>query len=194
MKKYAKAIPNVITSIRIIGAIVMIFLEPLTAGFFIVYGLCGASDALDGFLARKLQVSSKFGSILDSVSDLIFYTIMAVKMFPVFRDSFIPFDWAVILVPVGFQIIGYLICLIKFKKFSALHTYGNKVLSIAVFFFPFTFIGNISLLYHLYLYIFGVEALYASTEVCLIHLLSKEYDERNKTIFFLKRNKETING
>lgn len=192
MKKLAKLIPNLITSIRIIGAIVLLFLEPLSLEFFIVYGLSGASDALDGFVARKFHLESKLGSILDSISDLLFYAVMAIKIFPTLIEQLQIWNWIIIAIPVFFHLIAYVICTIRFKKFSAIHTYANKITSIAVFFYPFTFIGMIRPLFEIYVIVFGVVAIYGSIEMVLIHSLSKRYDDRNKTIFFLRKNEKDL--
>ena len=192
MKKIAKAIPNIITSIRIIGAIGIIFIEPFTLAFFLVYGLCGITDALDGFVARKFHLESKFGSILDSVSDLLFLGVMAFKIFPTLIELLPIWNWIIILTAVGFQAIAYIICAIKFKKFSAVHTYANKIMSAAIFFYPFSFIGFISAIYETYVAVFGTVAIYASIEINLIHLIAKEYDERNKSVFLVKRNKRKV--
>ena len=186
-------IPNVITSIRIIAAIVLLFLAFPSVPFFIVYGACGLSDALDGFLARKLNASTKFGSILDSISDLIFYTAMAIKLFPTLLSSLNWSHWIFIITPFVCHMLAYLICAIKFKKFSAVHTYANKALGLLVFIFPFFFIGDIYLLYTLYIYIGGVIAIYSGFEIVLIHLIAKRYDERNKSVFLIKRNEKDMN-
>ena len=188
MNTVIRRIPNMITSLRIIGAIAMIFLEPLSLEFYLVYGICGVSDAIDGFLARKFHATSKLGSVLDSVCDLIFYSVMAVKIFPFMIEHLHIMHWVTIIVPVFFHLLAYIICAIKFKRFSAVHTYANKVLGALIFLFPFTFIGNIYLLYSLYIYIGGVIALYSSIEINLIHILSKEYSTKNKSVFLLKRN------
>lgn len=188
MKKIAKSIPNIITSFRIIGAIVIIFLEPFSLAFFLVYGLCGATDALDGFVARKFNLTSKFGSILDSVSDLIFLGVMGFKILPTLLKLLPIWNWVLILVPIGLQTIAYIICAIKFKKFSAIHTYANKLMSAAIFFYPFSFIGFLPFIYETYVGVFGSVAILASIEINLIHIFSKKYDDRNKTIFLLKKN------
>lgn len=188
MKKIAKSIPNIITSFRIIGAIVIIFLEPFSLAFFLVYGLCGATDALDGFVARKFNLTSKFGSILDSVSDLIFLGVMGFKILPTLLKLLPIWNWVLILVPIGLQTIAYIICAIKFKKFSAIHTYANKLMSAAIFFYPFSFIGFLPYIYETYVGVFGSVAILASIEINLIHIFSKKYDDRNKTIFLLKKN------
>ena len=188
MKKIAKALPNIITSIRIIGAIGIIFIRPFTLAFFLVYGICGVTDALDGFVARKFNLTSKFGSILDSVSDLVFLGVMGFKILPVLIELLPIWNWVMILVPIGLQTIAYIICAIKFKKFSAIHTYANKIMSAAIFFYPFSFIGFIPAIYETYVGVFGTVALYASIEINIIHLIAKQYDDRNKSMFLIKKN------
>ena len=186
-----KNLANLITVIRIIGAIALIFLEPLSIPFFIIYGICGLSDAFDGFVARKLGLASSLGAALDSVSDLLFYGIMAAKIFPTLVEILTIFEWVIIAVPTGLHIIAYIVCVLKFGKFSSIHTYANKVLGFFVYAFPFFLIGQIPLLYGIYLYIGGVFALYSGIEINLIHIIAKEYDERNKAVFLIKRNRNS---
>ena len=188
MKKIAKLIPNIITSIRLFGALVIIFLEPFTIPFFIVYSLSGISDALDGFVARKFHLESRIGSVLDSISDIVFLGVMAAKIFPTLLELLALWNWLLIIVPIFFHFVAYIICAIKFKKFSAIHTYANKVMSAAIFFFPFTFIGFIKPLYESYLGVFGSVAIFAGVEIVLIHIFTKQYSEKNKSIFLLKKN------
>ena len=74
MSKIIKLIiVNTITSIILIGAFVLPFIylkygANIAAIFVIILFL---SDAIDGFLARTLKVSTFFGSILDAASDKI---------------------------------------------------------------------------------------------------------------------------
>ena len=188
MNFFKKNAANLITLIRIFGAIALIMLEPLSLPFFIVYGVCGLSDAFDGLVARKLGVQSSFGSALDSLSDLLFYGVMAAKLFPTFQRLLLPYQWAIIGVPTVLHFIAYIICAIKFSRFSAIHTYANKALGLLVYAFPFFFIGEIPLLWTIYMIVGGVIALYGSIEINLIHIIAKKYDTRNKSIFFIRRN------
>lgn len=192
MRRFTKVIPNIITSIRIIGAIVLIFLEALSIPFVVIYTICGASDALDGFVARKFNASSKFGSLLDSVSDIVFYTILAVKIFPIMYRLLNVACWVIIIIPIVLHVLAYIVCAIRFKKFSAIHTYANKLMSFMIFFFPFTFIGEIEMFYTIYLYVCGPFAIYSGLEMILIHLLAHQYNDKNKTIFFVKRNEKQV--
>ena len=188
MNFFKKNAANLITLIRIFGAIALIMLEPLSLPFFIVYGVCGLSDAFDGLVARKLGVQSSFGSALDSLSDLLFYGVMAAKLFPTFQRLLTPLQWIIIGVPTVLHFIAYIICAIKFNRFSAIHTYANKALGLLVYAFPFFFIGEIPLLWTIYMIVGGVIALYGSVEINLIHIIAKKYDTRNKSIFFVRRN------
>lgn len=192
MEDFKKKIPNIITSIRIFGAIAILFLEPFSLEFFLVYGTCGITDALDGYIARTYHLESKLGAILDSISDLIFLGAMAIKIIPTLIDLLAIWNWVIIFVPLFFHMLAYLICAIKFHKFSALHTYANKILSMAIFLYPFTFIGNVRMIYEIYAIVFGLEALYGSIELNLIHLTAHKYDDRNKSIFFVKKNNNEI--
>ncbi len=188
MNFFKKNAANLITLIRIFGAIALIMLEPLSLPFFIVYGVCGLSDAFDGLVARKLGIQSSFGSALDSLSDLLFYGVMAAKLFPTFQRLLLPYQWAIIGTPTALHFIAYIICAIKFSRFSAIHTYANKALGLLVYAFPFFFIGEIPLLWTIYMIVGGVIALYGSVEINLIHIIAKRYDTRNKSVFFIRRN------
>lgn len=188
MNFFKKNAANLITLIRIFGAIALIMLEPLSLPFFIVYGVCGLSDAFDGLVARKLGIQSSFGSALDSLSDLLFYGVMAAKLFPTFQRLLLPYQWVIIAVPTALHFIAYIICAIKFSRFSAIHTYANKALGLLVYAFPFCFIGEIPLIWTIYMIVGGVIALYGSVEINLIHIIAKRYDTRNKSIFFVRRN------
>ena len=76
-------IPNLITMVRIIGSLCLLFVQPLKKPFYIIYTIAGLSDALDGFIARKTNSVSELGSKLDSIADLSFYIVMILRLFPV---------------------------------------------------------------------------------------------------------------
>ncbi|WP_448549879.1 CDP-diacylglycerol--glycerol-3-phosphate 3-phosphatidyltransferase [Thalassotalea fusca] len=67
-------IPNQITLFRIIliPIFIIVFYLPISwnnFGAFAVFWLAAVSDALDGYLARKLNQSSAFGAFIDPVAD-----------------------------------------------------------------------------------------------------------------------------
>ena len=134
MKKH---LANFITSIRLAGAVCMLFVETLSKPFFIIYTICGITDVLDGFVARKLNIVSDFGSKLDSVSDLTFYGIMLAKILPVLIANTPPYVPILIYVAVGMRALLYIVYGLLFKQFSSRHTIFNKIVSGMMFFLPF---------------------------------------------------------
>ena len=64
-------VPDLFTYLRILCAVVLLFLVPLSPVYLAIYALSGVSDALDGYLARKLNQASVWGARLDSTADLL---------------------------------------------------------------------------------------------------------------------------
>ena len=95
-------IPNIISALRILGAICLLFLYPAGVAFWVIYGFCGVSDTLDGYLARKLHAESKTGAVLDSVADICFVACCAIRLIPAVRIPTCLWIWAGVIVPIAF--------------------------------------------------------------------------------------------
>ena len=70
-KKWKKRIPNIITSSRILMALLFIFTF-ITGHMGIsvaLFATASISDAMDGFLARRWNAQSKFGKYIDPIAD-----------------------------------------------------------------------------------------------------------------------------
>lgn len=138
-----KNIANYITSLRIIGTIVLLFLRPfgedgrLLPTFFIVYTLCGLSDVVDGTFARATGTTSVLGAKLDSFADLSYYAVMAIKILPVLIDVLTTPIWCIVAADFLIRIISYVYVALKYHKFSSMHTYLNKMTGLAVFTIPY---------------------------------------------------------
>jgi len=68
------SIPNILTYLRIvlIPVFVLIFFLPfdwVNVAVTVIFGVAAVTDWLDGFLARKLNQTSRFGAFLDPVAD-----------------------------------------------------------------------------------------------------------------------------
>lgn len=133
-------IPNVITSVRIVGSFVLFFLKIHTLPFLIVYGVCGVSDALDGFVARRTKTTSDFGKRLDSVSDLLFYLMMAYKMLGELLDTLHPIVTWTVFGLLFIRVLLYIGTALKFKTFLSSHSIFNKATGLVVFLIPYTII------------------------------------------------------
>lgn len=64
-------LPNLITMARIalVPVLILLLKDQEYAAALIVFVIAGASDALDGYLAKRLNVQSRLGAILDPVAD-----------------------------------------------------------------------------------------------------------------------------
>ena len=73
--KEMRKLPNLITSVRLFLIPVLFFFaytKNLTL-FTVFFYICGLSDQIDGIVARKLNMCSKFGNNLDSFADELYY-------------------------------------------------------------------------------------------------------------------------
>ena len=132
-----KNLANIITATRILGTLGLIFLAPLTLPFYVVYVWCGLSDVLDGFVARKLQIISPFGSKLDSASDLLFYTVMMLKIWSFLQEGLPNYVWILIYAVLGIRFLCYVYVGIRDHHFESRHTILNKINGGLMFFLPF---------------------------------------------------------
>ena len=126
-------IPNLITASRILGAFILLFLGPQSREFYVVYALCGLSDLVDGFLARKLKTTSTFGAKLDSIADLSFYSVMLIRLLPVLRRRLPEWIWYLVGLVLCIRLGSYLVAAIRLHQFASLHSILNKITGAAVF-------------------------------------------------------------
>lgn len=128
-------IANILTFARIILSIILIFFSPYTLPFMILYLVAGSTDMIDGFVARRLNLVSSFGSILDTLADFIFFVISCVKILPL------------IYLPLWLMIVIFIVALIKItntiinyvKNKSIVvdvHSFFNKITGLIIFTIP----------------------------------------------------------
>ncbi|WP_197726527.1 CDP-alcohol phosphatidyltransferase family protein [Cohnella abietis] len=77
-----KVVPNCITLSRIVLALMLLFLTPLSSAFLTIYILCGFTDLIDGPIARKTGTTSSLGAKLDSAADMILVGISLYTLYP----------------------------------------------------------------------------------------------------------------
>ena len=88
-----------------------------------------STDAIDGFLARKLKITSPRGSQLDSFGDQITLIVGLVGLFH-FETEFIMENMVLILIAFIPYIVQMLIAYFKYGKATAFHTYLAKLSAI----------------------------------------------------------------
>ena len=123
--------PNILSALRIIGALGLLFCKPAGAAFWAIYALCGISDMADGWLARKFHAETKVGAILDSVADLSFVVCCAIRLLPLLSIPSWLWIWAGIIVII--KIFNQVSAWAVFKRFCFPHTVANKLTGFLLF-------------------------------------------------------------
>ena len=127
-------IADIITLSRIVFSLLLFVFKPGSLPFFALYLLCGISDVLDGFIARKLHTASERGAILDSIADLVFAVIYAVRILPLLSVPLWALLWAAVIAVI--KIVCIIIASKKAKKLSIEHSVGNKLTGVLLFLLP----------------------------------------------------------
>jgi len=84
------------------------------------------TDAIDGYFARKFNVTSIMGAKLDSIAD-DFTIVAAMTGIIVFKQEFLKQELLLILSLLGLFIFQIILALFRYKKISSFHTYGAKL-------------------------------------------------------------------
>ena len=123
-----------ITASRILFSALLLFFPPSSAAFAAFYLLCGISDVLDGFIARKLHTESEKGARLDSAADLVFALVYAARILP--RLSLPRWVW---LWTAGIAVIktaGIAAASRKEKHLHIEHSFGNRLTGFLLYLLP----------------------------------------------------------
>lgn len=136
--------PNFITLLRVLFSIGLIFIPVLTVWFYLLYFLAGASDALDGYVARKYNATTKRGERFDSIADLIFIIVCAIKLIPYLPIT--TWMWVFIVFIAILRIYNIVAGFRVYKSYYVPHTYANKATGLFMFLVPFSF-GFIDMVY-----------------------------------------------
>lgn len=138
-----KQVANIITMFRIVFTLGIVKTISLSKHFFVLYCLAGLTDILDGFVARKLNIISKFGSTLDSIADLIFYTVMMLKILPILISDLPKYVYMGMYVVLAIRIGIYLYGGLFRHTFISSHSISNKITGFLLFLVPFSIKMNV---------------------------------------------------
>ncbi len=131
MKKH---LANIVTSSRIIGAIVLFFCKDITTFFLVVYVLCGFTDLIDGPIARKNNSSSTLGATLDTIGDVGTYLALTKILI---KNKLVPIYILVWIISAG--VLFGACAFVSKKRFNKMylpHTYLGKLFGGVVFVLP----------------------------------------------------------
>ncbi len=124
-------LPNALSLLRVAGSLGLLFCDVAGWLFWVLYALCGISDMVDGWLARKLHVETKAGAVCDSVSDIVFVACCAIRLLPVLEIPVWLCIWAGVIVFI--KMVNQISALAVFKRFCFPHTSANKLTGFLLF-------------------------------------------------------------
>jgi len=133
-----KHLPNILSSLRIVGAVTLLLSNVSSIPFWVLYIVCGISDIADGWLARKLKCVTKTGALLDSVADICFVACCAWKLLPILELPQWLWLWAGVIVVI--KVENQLLALVMYRRCCFPHTLANKATGFLLFIaVPLTF-------------------------------------------------------
>lgn len=136
MQNSVLTIPNLLCVFRIIMLPVLyaIWTNGHTGWFVGLFLFVGLTDALDGFLARWLNQTTRIGAMLDSVADYLYYAFFAGWFLSLWSAEVRSF---VVLLTIPLVIIAgaYGIMLMRFQKIVFLHLYSSKLTAVVAYVF-----------------------------------------------------------
>ena len=126
---------DALTVSRIIAALALLLVPPLSPGFYGCYLWAGISDMVDGTVARRLGTASRHGEWLDSLADMTLAAACLIRLLPVLHlpVGILLLTGAVALLRLGNVGLGYF----RQRRLVFLHTRANRVTGILLFLFPF---------------------------------------------------------
>ena len=127
-------IANIITVSRIFFSVLLLAFPPHSCPFVAFYLLCGVSDVLDGYIARKMHTENEKGAMLDSIADLFFAIAYAVKILPLLSLPLWVWIWTIVIAVT--KIINILITSKKTHTLSIEHSFENKLTGLLLFLLP----------------------------------------------------------
>lgn len=124
-----------ITISRMLFSLLLLVCPPSSVGFGIGYLLCGVTDVLDGFAARRLHTVSEQGAALDSAADMVFAVVYAVRILPLLLP--LPLWITIWTAVIAVCKITVITCQsIRVRRLSVRHSIANKLTGVLLFLLP----------------------------------------------------------
>ena len=168
----------------------LIFLDARVAfTWFLLFSFI--TDAIDGFLARKLRITSARGSQLDSMGDQITLVVGIIGLF-FFEKAFMIEHFTLILIVFIPYMIQMILAYRKYGKATAFHTYLAKLSALiqGVFILHLLFFGPLYWLFYFMLIIGFLETI---EEITLIFMYD-DWVAGVKGLYWAHRDKRRSKG
>ena len=127
---------NIITRIRIVLSVALLFCPAFSPVFFMLYMAAGASDMIDGAVARRTGTVSESGARLDTIADIVFATVCLMKLMPFLHVPVWLCMWIAVIAFI--KLVNIAAGYISQKEFIPVHSLINKAAGFLMFILPLT--------------------------------------------------------
>ena len=127
-------LPNAITAVRILCSSAILFCNALSPMFFALYVTAGVSDIADGWVARRTNTASEFGSKFDTAADAIFVIVCLIKLIPAIDIPVWLIVWTGAIACI--KIFNIVSVYAERRQFVAVHSAMNKAAGALLFALP----------------------------------------------------------
>ncbi len=127
-------VPNALSASRLVllPLLYVFALSRMEIPFVIAYALIGATDCLDGIVARRFNQRTAFGKTLDSIADLPFYISSAFFMAWLHMQYLKP-NMVLLYIIFGFLGLSFIVSAIRCGKPILMHTFLLKLVAVLVY-------------------------------------------------------------
>jgi len=155
--------------------------------FAILLAVSLFSDALDGFLARRLKITSARGAYLDSVGDVLTFIVALVGMIW-FESAFVKEQIFLISITLFLYFLQPALGYWRYGKPSSFHTYSAKIAAVMLsIFFLYAFFFNVS---HLLFYLTIIIGIFETLEESILIFLLPKWETDVKGLYWVLRRKK----
>lgn len=126
-----QAIPNLLSSFRILAAPFLLYFA-WTGHKNLFLGLLAlslVSDAIDGFLSRRLKITSDLGAKLDSWGDMATYLCVPVCAWWLWPEI-LKKEAIYVMIAIGSYVVPIVAGVAKFRRLPSYHTWGAKTAAV----------------------------------------------------------------
>jgi CDP-diacylglycerol--glycerol-3-phosphate 3-phosphatidyltransferase len=173
------SIPNILSLSRIVLAFALFFISTYPVLLFSLVVLCGITDVLDGYLARRFHCESNLGARLDSLGDLVYYSALTLYVIRYQMPLIQPYLGGIFAIFV-IKTLTLVVSKLRNGRIYSLHTYGNKLTGVMV-------VVSICLILltgtGLFVALLVIVGILSALEELLIMSLFKEPDTNTRSIF-----------
>ena len=185
-------VADALSGLRLLLIPVIWWVASLGDGRLVALGLliAGASDFLDGYIARRLKQESTRGARLDSLADNLLLMSAAI-WFELLHPEILRENAVVVTVTAGIYLSSLAVGWLKFRHLGNLHLYSSKVAGGLLYSFALATLV-MGIYSPLLLWVAAIAFMVSSAETLLAQLLLSAVDENMGSLLLaLKRRADT---